>query len=67
MSAFELSDSLKEQGRKYDVIIPWFIMTSEENNKETVEFFAKHRNLFCFCRRVSLIRPAPAELPQARN
>jgi len=44
-SLFELlSDSLKEQGRKYDVIIPWFIMTSEENNKETVEFFAKHRN-----------------------
>jgi len=44
-SLFELlSDSLKEQGRKYDVIIPWFIMTSEENNKDTVEFFAKHRN-----------------------
>ena len=43
-SLFEiLSDSLKEQGRKYDVIIPWFIMTSEENNKETIEFFAKHR------------------------
>ena len=44
-SLFELlSDSLKEQGRKYDVIIPWFIMTSEENNKDTIEFFAKHRN-----------------------
>ena len=44
-SLFELlSDSLKEQGRKYDVTIPWFIMTSEENNKDTVEFFAKHRN-----------------------
>jgi len=56
-SLFELlSDSLKEQGRKYDVIIPWFIMTSEENNKDTIEFFAKHRyfgyekdkNLFFF-------------------
>ena len=44
-SLFELlSDSLREQGRNYDVIIPWFIMTSEENNKETIEFFAKHRN-----------------------
>ena len=44
-SLFELlSDSLREQGRVYDVTIPWFIMTSEENNKETVEFFAKHRN-----------------------
>ena len=56
-SLFELlSDSLKAQGRNYDVTIPWFIMTSEENNKETVEFFAKHRyfgyeknkNLFFF-------------------
>lgn len=43
-SLFELlSDSIKEQGRKYDVIIPWFIMTSRENNDETIEFFAKHR------------------------
>ena len=43
-SLFELlSDSLKEQGKVYGVTIPWFIMTSEENNKDTVEFFAKHR------------------------
>ncbi len=43
-SLFELlADSLKEEGKKYDVIIPWFIMTSEENNKETIEFFEKHR------------------------
>ena len=43
-SLFELlSDSLKEQGRKYDVTIPWFIMTSEENNKDTIEFFAKNK------------------------
>ena len=43
-SLFELlSDSLKTQGKKYDVTIPWFIMTSEENNEQTIEFFAKHR------------------------
>ena len=43
-SLFELlSDSLKEQGKKYGVIIPWFIMTSKENNDATVEFFAKNR------------------------
>ena len=43
-SLFELlSDSLKEQGKKYDVIIPWFIMTSEENNDDTVDFFDKNR------------------------
>ena len=44
-SLFEiLSDSLKEEGKKYDVTIPWFIMTSEENNNETIEFFEKHKN-----------------------
>ena len=43
-SLFELlSDSLKEQGKKYDVVIPWFIMTSEENNDDTIEFFSKHK------------------------
>ncbi len=43
-SLFELlSDSLKEQGKKYGVVIPWFIMTSKENNKDTIEFFDKHR------------------------
>ena len=43
-SLFELlSDSLKEQGKKYGVIIPWFIMTSKENNDATIEFFAKNR------------------------
>ena len=43
-SLFELlSDGLKEAGKKYDVTIPWFIMTSEENNDQTIEFFAKHR------------------------
>ena len=43
-SLFELlADNLKEEGKKYDVIVPWFIMTSRENNKETVEFFEKHR------------------------
>ena len=44
-SLFELlSDSLKTQGKKYDVTIPWFIMTSRENNNDTIEFFAKNRN-----------------------
>ena len=43
-SLFELlSDSLKEAEKKYGVTIPWFIMTSRENNQETVEFFEKNR------------------------
>ncbi len=43
-SLFELlCDSLKEEGKKYDVTIPWFIMTSRENNKATLEFFEKNK------------------------
>lgn len=43
-SLFELlSDGLKEAGKKYGVTIPWFIMTSRENNQETVDFFEKHK------------------------
>lgn len=43
-SLFELlCDGLKEAGKKYGVDIPWFIMTSEENNDQTIEFFKKNR------------------------
>ncbi len=43
-SLFELlSDNLKEEGKKYGVTIPWFIMTSRENNKETLAFFEKNK------------------------
>ena len=44
-SLFELlCDYLKEEGKKYGVTIPWFIMTSKENNKATIEFFEKNKN-----------------------
>lgn len=43
-SLFELlSDGIKEKESKYGVEIPWFIMTSKENNYSTVEFFEGHR------------------------
>ena len=42
-SLFEiLCDNLKDAKNKYDVIIPWYIMTSRENNAQTVEFFEKN-------------------------
>ena len=45
-SIFEiLADSLKESNDKYGVIIPWYIMTSRENNDQTEEFF-KENNYF---------------------
>ncbi len=42
-SIFEIQiDILKKANSKYDVTIPWYIMTSRENNKDTVEFFEKN-------------------------
>lgn len=39
-SLFEIMcDSLKSAYRKYNVYIPWYIMTSRENNDSTVQFF----------------------------
>lgn len=35
-------ESLKKANKKYDVIIPWYIMTSEENNEQTVKFLDEH-------------------------
>ena len=43
-SLFELlCDYLKSESKKYGVDIPWFIMTSRENNNDTVEFFKKNK------------------------
>lgn len=40
-----LTENLKENNEKYGVNIPWYIMTSRENNEQTVEFF-KQNNYF---------------------
>ena len=40
-----LAENLKEANQKYGKygkIIPWYIMTSKENNDETIEFMEKH-------------------------
>ncbi len=37
-----LCESLKEKNEKYGVKIPWYIMTSRENNKQTVDFFEEN-------------------------
>lgn len=37
-----LSENLKEANRKYNTIIPWYIMTSKENNEETQSFLEKN-------------------------
>ena len=40
-----LAENLKEANKKYDTTIPWYIMTSKENNDET-EAFLKKNNYF---------------------
>ena len=43
-SLFEaLSDTIKEAEKEYEVTIPWYIMTSRENNEQTEEFFKEHK------------------------
>lgn len=42
-SIFELlCDTLKNANKKYNVSIPWYIMTSRENNADTVKFFEEN-------------------------
>ncbi len=42
-SLFEiLCDNLKNTRDKYNVTVPWYIMTSRENNNQTIEFFEKN-------------------------
>ncbi len=38
-------DTLKRANKKYGVVIPWYIMTSEDNNDQIIEFF-KENNYF---------------------
>lgn len=46
VSLFEiLADKIKRANKRYKIEIPWFIMTSETNNQETIEFF-KAKNFF---------------------
>lgn len=43
-SLFELlCDSLKEAQKIYGVYVPWYIMTSNQNNKATKDFFEEHQ------------------------
>ena len=42
-SLFEiLCDNLKTAKINYNVYIPWYIMTSRENNAQTIAFFEKN-------------------------
>lgn len=43
-SIFEIHcDNLKQSYNKYHVYIPWYIMTSKENNDDTIQFFQENK------------------------
>ena len=45
-SLFEiLADKLKKANKRYTIEIPWYIMTSENNNSDTIRFF-ESKNYF---------------------
>lgn len=56
-----LAENLKEANKKYNTIIPWYIMTSKENNDETQEFLEKN-NYFGYDRN-SVMLFEQGELP----
>ena len=56
-----LADNLKEANQKYNTVIPWYIMTSRENNKATVEFLEKN-NYFGYPKEIVTIF-TQSELP----
>ena len=37
-----LAKTIQEARQKYNAVIPWYIMTSRENNKQTQNFFIRH-------------------------
>lgn len=38
-----LVENLMQKNKKYGVVIPWYVMTSEENHEETIAFLEKHQ------------------------
>ncbi len=56
-----LAENLKEANKKYGISIPWYIMTSNQNNKDTVEFLEKN-NYFGY-KREDVIIFTQGELP----
>ena len=56
-----LAENLKIANKKYEVIIPWYIMTSRENHEDTVAFLEKN-NYFGYDKK-SVVIFTQSELP----
>ncbi len=37
-----IAENLQRVNQKFNIVLPWYIMTSTENNQKTVEFFEEH-------------------------
>lgn len=37
-----IADGLKKANQKYNIVLNWYIMTSTENNADTIKFFEEH-------------------------
>ena len=37
-----MCEDIKRANKKYDITIPWYIMTSDDNDKQTKDYFEKH-------------------------
>ncbi len=51
-----LAENIQRENKKYNVILPWYIMTSTENNAKTISFFEENNyfgypkeNIMFFC------------------
>lgn len=42
-----LAENLERANKEYQITLPWYIMTSTENNQETIKFFEEH-NYFSY-------------------
>ena len=66
-SIFEiLCEHIKEARAKYGVDIPWYLMTSDENNDDTVKFFEEH-NYFDYPKKSIMLLDEHGMIKQAAD
>lgn len=57
-----LSETLQRANKQFETQIPWYIMTSEDNNDETERFFEEHNYFGCNPKTVKFFKQAKLPL-----